>query len=169
MKRLARPLSKIKDLAGVSVPLKSGKLTPQERAFTQSYASTGDGAYAKTVAKLRSNSAASQTLARPAVQAEIRRIQEARLNNEVLPAAVDLLHRVITDDRAADRVRVTAAKIVLDRTLGATDASGADRDPSEMTPDEIQVAIDRLRREAADRAKPVIDHEQNPGKPGVFE
>ena len=66
------------------MPLKDGRLTKGEVAFSRAYAGTGDKTYAATVAgyAMPAESAA-QVLARPAVQESIKRRQMARLARHV--------------------------------------------------------------------------------------
>ena len=97
-----------------------------------------------------------RALARPAIQAEIARIQTEKLFTEALPAAVQCLVSIIRNDKAPSGARVQAAKVVLDRTLGSDEAARA-KEPSEMSPDELAREIDKLTRIASDRAKVVID------------
>lgn len=137
------------------MPLRSGKATPNEMAFAAHYASTGDRDYAAAKAGYaHPPSGASRALARPAVQAEIARVQMERLFTEALPAAVTCLVGLIQNDKAPAGARVQAAKVVMDRTLGAQEAMGG-REPHEMNGDELARAIEELTRLAAEKAVPV--------------
>ena len=100
--------------------------------------------------------------------AVVRRAQMARLNNDLLPAALNLIETVILDEKETTRNRLTAAKIVVDRTIGMVQDGAETKEPHEMTAAELQERIERLRREQSDRAKPVLDHEQPP-EAGVFD
>jgi hypothetical protein len=152
------------------MPTKRGTLTPQERKLAAVYAGTGDGTYAATKAGYAHPTvAASKALARPAVQAAIREEQTAKLNNELLPLAVRAIERLLLDPRTPAGATVQAAKLVMDRTLGDTGAAGG-KEPHEMTGEELARALDRLRQEAAERAKPVIEGvavQVEPGAPDV--
>lgn len=97
--------------------------------------------------------------------AEVRRQEELRLNLEALPAAVSLLTRAVTDDTFPANARVSAAKIIMDRTIGKDDAAAA-KEPHEMSAEELQRAIEQLEREAGNRAK-VINPDAS--KDDVFE
>ena len=152
------------------MPLKSGKITPGERAFAAAYAETGSQGYAGKKAGYVSAAGASLALQRPAVQAEIARIQTERLFNEVLPLAVRVHIDLLQNPATPAGARVQAVKLAYDRTLG-TDASASDKQPHEMTADEIAKALAEARLRAAtlesvkaDRAKPVID-----ASPGVLD
>lgn len=152
------------------MPSKAGKMTPQERRFVEVYAVTQDAAYAATKAHYRTPGVQGpQKLAKPALVEEIKRQQIARLNNDLLPLALNLIESVILDAKETTRNRLTAAKIVVDRTIGQGGEAGEDKEPHEMTPSELQARIDRLRREQAERAKPVIEGELSEDKGSVFE
>jgi len=140
------------------MPLKSGKLTPQERVFSRALADSGNLKVAGKVAEYRGENSASKALARPAVQAEIARIQTERLFSEALPLAVNAVVSILQNELAPAGSRVQAAKLVFDRTLG-TDEAGKRKEPHEMSPEELAAAIAELKRLAADRAKPVIEAE----------
>ncbi len=156
------------------MPIKGGKQTINERAFAQHYAMTGDRTYAATKAGYAEPSgAASRALQRPAVQAEIAKIQQERLFSEALPAAVQCLISIVQDAKAAAGARVQASKVILDRTLGLDEALKG-KEPHEMTPEELAKAIDALERVAAERARQVtsssaIDDAPAAPEKGVFD
>lgn len=90
-------------------------ISSQEKAFAARYAATGDALYAAEKAGYASVSAqAHKLLQRPNVQGEVRRHQLARLENELMPLAINLLAKVLADDAETTRNRLTAAKITLD-------------------------------------------------------
>lgn len=150
------------------MPDQKGRFTPQERAFAEAYAATEDRAYSAAKAGLvQPATAASKMLARETVQAEIARIQVERLFNEALPAAVDCLVSIIRSDKAPAGARVQAAKVVMDRTLGATDAANG-KAPHEMSGEELARAIAELERVASDRAKPVNAAPVEPVQPDIM-
>lgn len=145
------------------MPDKKGRMTHQEKAFTEAYAATGQASIAGRMAGYKSDASPSQLLQRPAIQAEIARIQTERLFNEVLPLAVKVHIDLLQNSATPAGARVQAVKLAYDRTLG-TDASASDKQPHEMTADEIAKALAEARLRAAtlesvkaDRAKPVID------------
>ena len=148
------------------MPLKDGTMTPAETKIAHVMAATSDRSLAQRAAGV-SQPAVSRALQRPAVQAEIARLQVERLFNEALPAAVECLIGLIRNDKAPAGARVQAAKVVMDRTLGAQDGA-AGKEVHEMTGEEIARAIDELQRMASDRAKPILDAEPNPPGGGVF-
>ena len=134
---------------------RGGGLNAQQRAFAATYAVTGDGPYSAAKAGYAHPAPrASQNLALPSIQAEIAKQQVARLYNEALPAAVSCLVSIITSDKAPAGARVQAAKVVMDRTLGADDAAKG-REPHEMSGEELAKAIAALEREASERARPI--------------
>jgi hypothetical protein len=89
------------------------------------------------------------------VAAEVARIQMERLTNEILPLAVDVHCRLLKDPRTPGGVLVQAVKLAYERALGSGAMEG--KEPHEMTADEIATALQALKREASNRAKPVIE------------
>jgi len=148
------------------MPIKGGKMTPQERTFADRFAATGDKKYAATAAGYGSpTQRGNEALAKPAVQAEIQRRQVERLWNDALPAAVDCLISIMTDAKAPAGARVQASKVTLDRTLGMSEGKEG-KEPHEMTPDELARALAEAKLKAAhlenvkaDRARPIVDVE----------
>jgi len=147
------------------MPFKGGNLTPAEQTVAKALARTGDTVYARQQARI-SQPAFSKLLARPAVQAEIARIQTEKLFTEALPAAVDCLVSIIRSDKAPAGARVQAAKVVMDRTLGSDEAAKA-KEPSEMTPEELAREIDKLQAMAMAKARTINPEPVNP--PDIFE
>lgn len=149
--------------------LKKGAFTRQEKAFAATMAVTGDPTYSAAKAGYSTpQPRGSELIARPKVQAEIRAQQLARLHNDLLPLAINTLETALTEAVVPWGSKMVAAKIVLDRVYAPGEA-GAGKDPSEMSGDELQSAIDRLRREASERAKPIVDHEESIPKSGAFD
>jgi len=139
------------------MPVKGGKLTPRERAIAKHYAASGD----KTLAAKKAgyavpHVAGHEVLARPAVAAEAQRISLARLQNEVLPLAIERHLKLLTDKQTAGPALTKAIELAYKYGLSG-DAAGANKQPHEMTGEELAQAIDALKRAAADRAKPIID------------
>ncbi len=129
---------------------------------------TKDAQYSAVKAGYRTPGArGAQNLAKPAVQAEIVRVQTERLYNDLLPAAIGCLQSIMLNEKAPAGARVSAAKVVFDRTLGTKDA-GQQKELHEMTPAEINAAIEQLKREASERAKPIIEGSTSPA-PSIFE
>jgi hypothetical protein len=151
------------------MPRKNGNLTRGEKLMAEGYAMTGNKAFAAMHAGVSHGAGTvDKALARPAVQAEIARIQQERLFSEVLPLAVQVHLDVLADPRTPAGARVQAVKLAYDRTLG-TDEAGKSKDPHEMTPDELAKALAdaKLRAAAlehakAERARPIVEHEPAP-------
>ena len=135
------------------MPLKDGTLTRGEQAFAIAYAELGNVAAAEKKAGIAATHGY-HVLKRPEVQREIVAQQTARMTAEALPLAVATLINVMQSDKAPAAARVAAAKVVLDRTLGAN-GEGQAKDLHEMTPDELSQAIAKLEAQAASMAKPV--------------
>lgn len=160
------------------MPIKGGKMTAQEKAFSAHYAATGDLKYSATKAGYGAPSQrGNELMKRPAVLAEITRQQTERLFSEALPAAVQCLISIATNSAAPAGARVQASKVILDRTLGSEDG-GKTKDPHEMTADEIAEAIAKLERVASERARPIVDRstidespatiDESPASPDIF-
>lgn len=142
----------------------NNRRTDAELVFATAVAAHGDPTEAARRAGYSQPSRdAGRLMARPGVQAEIARIQTERLYGEALPAAINCLIGIITSDKAAAGARVQAAKVVLDRTLGADGATV--REPHEMSPDELARALSALETVAASRAKDVTPA---PAEPDPF-
>ena len=151
------------------MPRRDGSLTEKEAMFAGYMAATGDPTYSAAKAGYAAPQVDGWRQSHnPATMDVVRRAQLARLNNDLLPAAINLIERVILDDKENTRNRLTAAKIVVDRTIGQVQDGAETKEPHEMTAAELQARIERLRREQSERAKPVIDAEHTPA-PGVFD
>ncbi len=147
------------------MPLKSGRLTRPERAVAKAMAETGNVAFAAFSADV-GKGAVGKAVQRPAVQAEMARLQTERLFNEALPAAVGFLVQILGDSKAPSGARVQAAKVVIDRTLGNSEA-GRPKEPHEYSGEDLAKAIAELEREAASRA---VDVTPEPAEPAsVFD
>lgn len=145
------------------MPLKNGALTPREELFIDAMARTGEVGYSAEKAGFRNVSVAgSQVLARPAVRDAIRREQLARLNNDLLPLAISTLETIMRDPKATERGRLAATAQVLKYTVGAQVDASETKEPHEMSASELTQRIEALRREAADRAKPIVEGEAKP-------
>lgn len=136
------------------MPLKSGALTPQERLAAQAFADTGSAAETARRAGYSQPAAASRAIARPAVAAEVARIQQERLFNDVLPLAVDVHVALLTNPHTPAGAKVAAVKLAYDRTLGVQD--GADRKSiEEMTPEELAAELVKIRQRKASLAREI--------------
>lgn len=141
------------------MPKKGGVLTPQERVFVDRFAATGDGVYAAEKAGYKHPAQrAHDALQRPAIQSEVLKRANAQLLGEGLPLAVQRHIGLLQDARTPGNVLVNAIKLMYERTLGTQDASGG-KEPHEMTGEELALAISALKREASERARPIIDAE----------
>lgn len=141
------------------MPAKGGKLTAQEAQFIGHYAATGDATYSAKMARYSHPSIQGwQKAQNPAIAEATRKVQVNRLNNDLLPKSLDLLEKVILDDKEATRNRITAAQTVLKYSLGQSE--GADsKEPHEMTPQELQSRIDALRKAMSDKAVQIVEGE----------
>ena len=138
----------------------------KERQTAAAFAETGSRAFT-AMQTAQMPQAVSRSLQRPAVQAEIVRIQTERLFNDLLPLAINCLRSIIISDKAPAGARVQAAKVVMDRTLGKDQANDG-KEPHEWTAGRLAEEIDRLEQIAAARAKPVEATQLEQPKPDLF-
>lgn len=159
------------------MPLKSGKMNRQEQVFVETVAETGNPVYAAAIAGYRQpQPRASQNLAKPAIQAEIRARELARLHNDLLPASMNILALALNPNTAGVPwgSRITAAKIVQDRVFSPAESAGR-KDLSDMSADELKAAMQELQDRLANMAKPVIEGSPAPveepivDEPGAFD
>jgi phage terminase small subunit len=116
-------------------------------------ARTGDQEYAAAKAGYSAPAVSgSQLVRRPDVMAEVR-LETSRILARAGVIAAERLAKIVADPKSKDSDAIAAAKVILPQALGLA-ADG--KQPHEMTGEELQRAIDQLRREAGDRAK-VID------------
>jgi hypothetical protein len=149
------------------MPLKNGHLTPQEQGLAAAYVATGSVRRAgEAVGYAHPLPAAHKALQRPAIAAEVTRLQLERISNELLPLAVDVHKELLTSKTTPAGAKVQAVKLAYDRAFGSQDAAGG-KEAHEMTGDELAAAIDKLRMRQADLAKPIIDIEVVPTE-GAF-
>lgn len=96
---------------------------------------------------------------RPKIQQEIYRRIATFFTSEAAPRAAKFLFDVVTDDKAPAKVRLDAAKDILNRAgfmPHSKDEKASDRkELNEMTPDELRAKIGQIEGELADRATPV--------------
>lgn len=146
------------------MPIKGGRMTLQEERFIEVMAKTGDPAAAAKLAAYKSPSSAAKLMDRPAVQAAIRDRELAMINNELLPLANATLKRALQEDSVPWGAKMKAVDIVHKRAFSDQEG-GSGKAPSEMSPDELAAALDKLKSELADRSRPpVIEHDS-----GVFD
>lgn len=150
------------------LPNQKGAFTPREKLFMGRYVATGDLIYASEKAGFASSSGGANALARPAVAAEIQRLQLARIQNEVLPLAVSRHLALLKDTEVGGQTLNRAIEMAYKYGLGG-DRDGAGKEAHEMTAAELAEAIATLRRAAADKAKPVLELEAVSSEPGVFD
>ena len=152
------------------MPLKNGHLTSRERAFVGHMARTGDPVHAAAKAGYSSPANRGPEKART-LGAAVRAEYTELISSELVPLAFDALKRNLTESAIAPGARNQAAKIVLDRAY-APGASDADKDPSDMSADEIAArirALEALQAAIADKAKDVtpVELDDDPDD-GVF-
>lgn len=143
--------------------LKPGGITGPEKVFAERFAATGDRQYAASEAGYKfPTQAAAKALSRPNVHSEILRIQTETLFSTILPLAIKTHEKMLRDDATPAGARAQLIKLAYDRTIGVGDQAGA-KEPHEMTAEELDSTIAKLRGAAADRARVVLELEPNAG------
>lgn len=140
------------------MPLKSGRLTPQERVFVRYMAATNDQHYAATKAGYSQPANKGAEKAKALAQ-EVRAEQIRRLESEGLPLAVDVHLELLRDKATPAGAKVSAVKLMYDATFLRPDGDANAKEPHEMTAEELTERIAQMQREKANRAIPVIDAE----------
>lgn len=152
------------------MPLKNGRLTRQEAAFAQHYARTGDGHYAAEKAGYSPRSLAQRAHANLNDEAVMARAhaEVVKLLNDDAPRMVGVLAKIAQGETYAAGARVTAADKFLKHWRELTGEAG-EKDPHEMTHDELANTVAALKARAAalesvkaDRARPVVELEAEP-------
>ena len=145
------------------MPQKEARLTPRQSMFARRLAQGQPLSEASKAAGYSNHVGGVHAIQTPHVQAEIARIQTERLFNEVLPLAIQVHIDVLTNPATPAGARVQAVKLAYDRTLGG-DAASSEKQPHEMSAEELAKAIAEAKLRAAalenvkaDRAKPVIE------------
>jgi hypothetical protein len=101
---------------------------------------------------------------------ELRQVMAGVLENEYAPNAFRFLHETVNDTAMPARVRVDAAKIIVDRAgyvAGAPSANTFDKEIEEMGINELTALVADLRSKRAAAAKditPVEDEVENDGR-----
>ena len=136
-------------------------------------ANTNDSAYAAekagyAVPAQKGRQMRNDPVIKSAVLAEAERI----LRDELLPLALATHKRLLTDTAVPAGAQLGATKLAYDRTLGVDDGK-ADKEPSEMSYDELQASIDQLRQAQDALAGQAIDVTpeplEQPAGSGVFD
>jgi hypothetical protein len=101
-------------------------------------------------------------MSRPAIKNAVLAEAEKILRDELLPLALATHKRLLTDKATPAGAALGATKLAYDRTLGV-DEGKAEKEPSEMTYDELQASIDRLRQAQDAMAESAVDVTPDPG------
>jgi hypothetical protein len=92
------------------------------------------------------DAAASKNKRKPALMAAVLEAERQRLAETLLPLANELVEHVLRDGKETTRNRLTAAKMVYDRSSALlTDAQAEGREAHEMTAHELREAIAKRR------------------------
>lgn len=135
-------------------------MTAMERGFSARMASSGDSTYSAEKAGYAFPGVAGGKLMRNQdVAANVQRLIENEIQNDLAPIAVARLRKVLKDDTQKGSTHVMAAKIVLGYALNRVGAG--DRDMSELSAAEIRDLLADAQRAYAARMTElkVVEHE----------
>ena len=151
------------------MPLKSGRMTRKELAFKEHMARHGDSEYAAARAGYaHPQAAAQQLMAKPAMQAAVKDREHDIWVTELMPLATSKLRQALTDNAVPWGSVMKAVEMVRKAVYGE-DAGGIGKSPSEMSPDELSAALDKLKRELSERATPIVEIEPNQAESSIFD
>jgi len=102
--------------------------------------------------------AANHTLAKPAIAAEVIKLQTQRLVDEILPLAIEQHKALLANAATPAGAKAQLIKLAYDRTMGSQDAKGR-KELHEMTVDELADELEQLKRRQADLARPILEGE----------
>lgn len=140
------------------MPRQNGRMTLKESRFI---AASSRGAHPQEAARRAGYAhpeiAGYAVARRPDVQAAVREQQTHKLFTVGLPIAVDTLISIAQDTKQPGNSRIGAAKEILKYTIGGGEDAVLAKAPEDMTGDELQRAIDALKKKASDLATPVIE------------
>ena len=140
----------------------------RRREFIRHYALTGNCEYAVEKAGFADQSYGRLLLRQSQIREAIRLEIERQLTVTALPLALNTVINVMRSPNASHRDKLTAAKIIVDRT-GLDAVAGAEgKAPHEMTRDEIIAKIAQLEAERAERAIPINPAPEQPEEGDIF-
>ncbi|WP_169728453.1 terminase small subunit [Geminicoccus roseus] len=143
------------------------ELTEKQASFVVAYTSTpdaiGNASAAARIAGYSVNSAGEigrQLLEKPHIIAAVRQAIRDQISLSLAGKAVRYLEALVDDETAPKKVRLDAAKTILDRAgIAAMPVQLTDDQPKslkEMSIDELRALINEAEHDAADRAVPVL-------------
>lgn len=140
-------------------------LTDMQRAFVRAYVRNGGNAKAAAdeAGYSQSHARAWELTTNPRVMDAIRVEQSRVITGELATLAVGVVRDILNDKELSPKVRLDAAKTVLDRAGHIAPKAEAPQDPAsvrdlnQMDRDQLEAFIERAQRAIADQAKPVID------------
>lgn len=150
------------------------ELTEQQAAFVAAYVANGGNATeaAKTASysETSARQIGSALLDKPHVMEGVRREQHRVIGGELASKAVGVLRQIVCDENAASKLRLDAAKTILDRA-GLIAPKAEDRSNSEkpgtpwdkLTAGDLKVLLDRAQAaQAAREAHARQDDDEGP-------
>ena len=145
------------------MPLKTGKLTQQERRFAAEYAKTGDRERSARAAGYASPSGPSQALQRPAVVALVDELYTGELVGEILPLALKRHRQILADPKSTGPMLSKAIDTAYKYGFAKRDTT-SDKELHEMSWEELQQII-----KASDVARLIEGEVVEPAAPDPIE
>lgn len=129
------------------MPKRNGKAALRETKWVAGMVATGDPVKAAQIAGYAApDVSGAQNKRKPALMAAVLEAERQRLAETLLPLANELVESVLQDAKETTRNRLTAAKMVYDRSSALlTDAQAEGREAHEMTAHELREAIAKRR------------------------
>lgn len=133
------------------MPYVNGRLTPGERAIAKAYAEVPNQAYVAFKTGM-SSGGISLALARPAVQDQVEKNLKQLLEEGSMKGA-KLLSKVVDDEKVPMNLRIQAGTNLIKAHQNYDAGKGGEREPHEMSIDEIHAKLASLEHEASNRAR----------------
>lgn len=109
------------------------------------------------------NATVSSLLSAPQVQYALEIGLRKQLHGELVPLAFNVLRKLVTEGES-ERVRLDAAKIILDRggfvPVKQSVTEEGEREPEQMTTEQLHARIEQLEREIGERAKVIAPSDE---------
>lgn len=142
---------------------KTNGLTETQARFVHEYVMCGDVQRAAALAGYSDNAGGYMAYNTPAVQAAIKAETHKFLFLKAYPAALRLLYGISQDENADLKVRAEAGRFLIKAAhdfekLNSVQGSSSTAKPlDQMSPEELKNNLERLEKELANRAAPLIN------------
>jgi hypothetical protein len=156
------------------MPLRNGRITPQEKLWVGQYAKTGDPVYAAQKAGYKAiERNGYKNAASPALVAEAHKKSLALLRSTILPLAIERHMALLADPKVTGQSLNKAIEMAYKYGGVAADPDGQVKEAADMSPQELGAAIAALQRAKAEAQRPQLELEaeevSKPEPSNVFE